>query len=160
MQWSRGVVTIKELQVGVRGQTQVHVCAYRVVHSGRGRGWEVLKRVIVKEVSSLISILIKTVGQRGPAYIVCECVGCKWSHTVSSCAASSRVLHHWVTYVPHLTAHRAVIVFRGTDAKRTGQSSVKIKEILTPIGTCSCIRVRGGAGGVSHVAAAAVLLHY
>lgn len=147
----RGVVAVEELQVGVGGQTQVHVPAWWVVHCGGGRVGEVLERVAVKRVSGLVCILIKIIRQRGPAYIVCECVCCGWSHAVSSRAVRDGV-------AVELTAH-VVVILRVTDIKGTSQPAVDLREVLAPREASPRIGVGGRAGGFSHVAAAAVLLH-
>lgn len=56
---SGGVVPVEELQVGIGGEAQVHVPAEGVVHSG-GRGVrEALQRIVVKEVSGLICVLVE-----------------------------------------------------------------------------------------------------
>lgn len=157
VQWSARVVAVKELQVGVGGQTQVHVSAKGIVHSGGGGVWQALERVIIKHVSGLIRIFVKIICHRVPVYIVCECVDCVWSRGVSSAAAAR--LFHWVSLMSRLAVRGIVIIFRVTETKGAAQPSIDLRKIVTPTAASSRITVRGGTRGFGHITAAAVLLH-
>lgn len=150
------IVTVKELQIRVGRETQVHVRARGIVHCGGGSVREAVKRVVIKKVPGQVCVLVKVTGERSPACIVRECADCQCSCTVSRRVAV--LLPQWFPnrYVPLLAAGGGVVIV--ADAAGGRRPPVRLAEILTH--TQTCVRVGGGVRRLRHVTAAAVLLHH